>query len=66
MRNFYKICLWGLCATMMISVGFSLINKASTIANIVGVFWILALVFISDKTKFFTNLKIKNRNEKND
>lgn len=64
MKPLYKAIIWFILVIAMLNIAFSLINKASSVANMVGLVIIFLTIYISDKTKLFTNIKIK-KNEKN-
>jgi hypothetical protein len=44
--------------------GFNLINLPSTIANIIGLAIIVAVAYISAKTKCFTTINFNNKQKK--
>lgn len=60
-----KVLVWFICFLVAMGAGFTLLNAASTVANIVGVVVLVLTVAISVKTVFFTSIKSnKNNNEK--
>lgn len=58
MKQVFLFCMWFMAAFMMLNCAFNLINKHSTIDNLVG-FTVLVLVVLgSYKTRCFTKYKI--------
>lgn len=53
------ILAWVIIFFFLLGVGYDLINKPSTVANIVGVIVLIFTVLGSIKTKCFTSIKIK-------
>ena len=64
MKPFYKVVVWFILAMATLNMAFSLINKASSVANYVGLAILFALIYFTDKTNFLTNIKNK-KDEKN-
>lgn len=58
--------VWLIIAFSAIDESYSLINKSLTIANIAGVFLLVAIVLVSIKTKCFTSINIKLTNKKDE
>lgn len=48
---------WFILVILGLDLAFSWLNLANTVANIAGAFLVLFIIFISVKTKAFTNLK---------
>ena len=60
--NWFKVfgvVLWIVLAILGLDLAFGWLNLANTIANIGGIFLILAIVLITFKTKFFTKFTKK-------
>lgn len=57
-----KVALWFILFLALLSVGFEMVSKPSTIENVIGFLIIVAIVIISIKTKCLTTIKF----EKND
>jgi len=53
----FCILLWAILFILGLDLALGWLNLANTIANIAGAFLVLIIVFISVKTKAFTNLK---------
>jgi hypothetical protein len=49
---------WFILTILGLDLAFGWLNLANTIANIAGAFLVLFIIFISFKTKAFTNFKI--------
>ena len=60
-ETFVKVCLWVLCLLGVIEGGFALISASDTLLNLMGILLIVAFAFISYKTRFFINIKNKQR-----
>lgn len=53
----FCILLWLILFILGFDLALGWLNLANTVANIAGAFLVLIIVFISFKTKAFTNLK---------
>ena len=65
--NWTKVFLfvvWLILAILGLDLAFGWLNLANTIANIAGAFLVLFIIFISFKTKCFTNLKFWKKMKK--
>lgn len=56
-KKTFGILVWIILVVLGLDLAFDLINLANTLANIAGTFLVLFIIFISFKTKCFTNLK---------
>ena len=63
MSNFIKVSVWFILFIVVSSVGFSMLNAANTIENILGVIILIYTVAISIKTKCLTTIKFKRKHE---
>lgn len=59
-----KLTVWFLSFIIVINLGLSLLTKASSIDNIIGFVIIIAIVYLTVKTKFFTKIKLIKKDEK--
>ena len=59
-----KVAVGFILFLALLSVGFEMISKPSTIENIIGFFIIVTIIIISIKTKCLTLIKLKRKNEK--
>lgn len=64
MNNVVKIFIWLLAVMVATTWGFNLINLPSTVANIFGLAIIIAVVYVSVKTKCFTTINFNNKQKK--
>lgn len=58
-KKAFGILVWIILVVLGIDLALGLINLASTLANVGGLFLLFIIVFISFKTKCFTNFKFK-------
>lgn len=56
-KKAFCILAWLIMTILGLDLAFGWLNLANTIANIAGAFLVLFIIFISFKTKCFTNLK---------
>ena len=61
--NWLKIVVWVLCLLIVGDWVFDLINLSSTIANLVVVALFIGFVWVSSKTRCFTEINFKNKNK---
>lgn len=59
----FKILIWFITFMFLISMCLDMISKPNTIENILGLIIGYVVVFVSIKTKCFTNIKFKKKNE---
>lgn len=64
MNNMLKFFIWLFFVMATTTWGFNLINLPSTIANIIGLAIIVAVVYVSAKTKCFTTINFNNKQKK--
>lgn len=58
-KKAFGILVWIILVVLGTDLAFSWINLACTLANVAGLFLLFIIVFISFKTKCFTNFKFK-------
>ena len=58
-KKAFGILVWIILVVLGLDLAFGWINLANTIANVGGLFLLFIIVFISFKTKCFTNFKFK-------
>lgn len=63
MSNFIKVSVWFILFIVVSSVGFSMLNAANTIENILGFIILAFTVAMSIKTKCLTTIKFKRKRE---
>lgn len=59
----FKILIWFITFMFLISMCLDMISEPNTIENILGLIIGYVVVFVSIKTKCFTNIKFKKKNE---
>lgn len=64
MSNAVKIFIWLLFVMSTTTWGFNLINLPSTVANIIGLAIIVAVAYVSAKTKCFTKINFNKKQKK--
>ena len=65
MNCFVKVAIWFICLMFVVDWAFELITIDSTMANIAGFAIMIATIYLSIKTKFFTSITFKtHKNEK--
>lgn len=63
MRNIIKCSIWIVAFMLGIDLSFGMISQADTMENIIG-FFLLALIFlVSHKTRCFTSIKMRRKND---
>lgn len=58
------LIIWMIFLFGVLSFGYDLINKSSTVGNIAGVITLVVFALISIKTKCFTSITIKSKKSK--
>jgi hypothetical protein len=53
-KTFFLLLGWAICTTGALNIGFSLLNRADTLLNVLGVILLAVFLFISVLTKCFT------------
>lgn len=56
-----KVALWFILFLALLSVGFEMVSKPSTIENVIGFSVVVAIVVISIKTKCLTTIKFNKK-----
>lgn len=63
MNKVIKIAVWLVLIIWGINQSFNMISQANTVENVVGFFLLVAIVLVSYKTKCFTSIKMKKKND---
>lgn len=58
-KKAFRILIWIILFVLGVDLALGWINLANTLANVGGLFLLFIIVFISFKTKCFTNFKFK-------
>lgn len=56
-----KVALWFILFLILLSVGFGMVSKPSTIENVIGFFIVATIIIISIKTKCLTTIKFNKK-----
>ena len=59
----FKILIWFITFMFLISMCLDIISEPNTIENILGLIIGYVVIFVSIKTRCFTNIKFKKKNE---
>lgn len=59
----FKILIWFIIFMFLISMSLDMISEPNTIENIIGLIVGYITIFVSIKTRCFTNIKFKKKNE---
>lgn len=63
MNKVVKIAVWLVLIIWGINQSFNMISQANTVENVVGFFLLVAIVLVSYKTRCFTSIKMKKKND---
>ena len=63
MSNFIKVSVWFILFIVVSSVGFSMLNVANTIENIIGFIIMVYTIAVTINTRFLTTIKFKRKHE---
>ena len=59
-----KVAVWFIIFIILITLGLEMISAPNTIENVIGFFMVVAILYLSIKTKCLTIIKLKRKNEK--
>lgn len=63
MSNFIKVSVWFMLFIVVSSVGFSMLNAANTIENIIGFIIMVYTIAVTINTRFLTTIEFKRKHE---
>ena len=63
MNKVIKIAVWLVLIIWGINQSFNMISQANTVENVVGFFLLVLIFLVSYKTKCFTSIKMKKKND---
>lgn len=63
MSNFIKVSVWFILFIVVSSVGFSMLNAANTIENIIRFIIMVYTIAVTINTRFLTTIKFKRNHE---
>lgn len=59
-----KVAVWFAIFIILITLGLEMISAPNTIENVIGFFMVVAISYLSVKTKCLTAIKLKRKHEK--
>ena len=59
-----KVAIWYVIFIILINSGLKMISAPNTIENMIGFFMIVAILYLSIKTKCLTTIKLERKHEK--
>ena len=59
-----KVAVWFIIFIILITLGLEMISVPNTIENVIGFFMIVAILYLSIKTKCLTTIKLERKHEK--
>ena len=59
-----KVAIWFVIFIILINLGLKMISAPNTIENMIGFFMIVAILYLSIKTKCLTTIKLERKHEK--
>ena len=59
-----KVAIWYVIFIILINLGLKMISAPNTIENMIGFFMIVAILYLSIKTKCLTTIKLERKHEK--
>ena len=59
-----KVAIWFVIFIILITLGLEMISAPNTIENVIGFFMVVAILYLSIKTKCLTTIKLKRKHEK--
>ena len=59
-----KVAIWYVIFIILINSGLKMVSAPNTIENVIGFFMIVAILYLSIKTKCLTTIKLERKHEK--
>ena len=59
-----KVAVWFVIFIILLTLGLEMISAPNTIENVIGFFMVVAILYLSIKTKCLTTIKLKRKYEK--
>lgn len=59
-----KVAIWFVIFIILLTLGLEMISAPNTIENMIGFFMVVAILYLSTKTKCLTTIKLKRKHEK--
>lgn len=63
-RTITRIAAWFVIFIILSTIGFEMISAPNTIENVIGFSMIIAILYLSIKTRCLTTIKLKRKHEK--
>lgn len=59
-----KVAVWFVIFIVLLTLGLEMISAPNTIENVIGFFMVVAILYLSIKTKCLITIKLKRKHEK--
>ena len=59
-----KVAVWFVIFIILITLGLEMISVPNTIENVIGFFMVVAILYLSVRTKCLTAIKLERKHEK--
>ena len=59
-----KVAVWFVIFIALLTLGLEMISAPNTIENVIGFFMVVAILYLSIKTKCLTTIKLERKHEK--
>lgn len=59
-----RVAIWFVIFIILLTLGLEMISAPNTIENVIGFFMVVAILYLSIKTKCLTTIKLKRKHEK--
>ncbi len=59
-----KVAVWFVIFIVLLTSGLEMISAPNTIENVIGFFMVVAILYLSVRTKCLTAIKLKRKHEK--
>ena len=59
-----KVAIWFVIFIVLLTLGLEMISAPNTIKNVIGFFMVVAILYLSVRTKCLTAIKLERKHEK--
>ncbi len=59
-----KVAVWFVIFIVLLTLGLEMISAPNTIKNVIGFFMVVAILYLSVRTKCLTTIKLERKHEK--
>lgn len=59
-----KVAVWFVIFIVLLALGLEMISAPNTIKNVIGFFMVVAILYLSVRTKCLTTIKLERKHEK--